>query len=58
MTSITDREAWQTGKPISRPTTSRKEIVWIALVAIAVVVILGAAAYYFPVSPELTFAGP
>ena len=48
---------WQTEKPVSRPTKSRPEIVCIACVAIAAVVIVGAA-YGFPLrgSPsELTF---
>ena len=57
MHSTVDRECWQTEKPVSRPTTSRPEIVCIACVAIAAVVIVGAA-YGFPLqgSPsELTF---
>ena len=45
MHSIVDHEYWQIGKPVSRLTTSRVEIVWIALVAIAVVVFLGTAYY-------------
>lgn len=55
MTSIADREAWPTAKPASRPTTSRREIVWIALVAIAAIVIVGAASYFLPVPSEMTF---
>ena len=54
MTSIADREAWPTAKPASRP-TSRREIVWIALVAIAAIVIVGAASYFLPVPSEMTF---
>ena len=57
MHSTVDRECWQTEKPVSRPTTSRPEIVCIACVAIAAVVIVGVA-YGFPLqgSPsELTF---
>jgi hypothetical protein len=54
MTSIADREAWRNAKPVARPTTSDREIVWIALVAIGAIVILGAASYYFPVVPAET----
>jgi len=55
MHSTVDREYWQTEMLVSRPTTSRPEIV--CCVAIAAVVIVGAA-YGFPLqgSPsELTF---
>ena len=38
MHSTVHREYWQTEKPVSRPTTSRPEIVCIACVAIAAVV--------------------
>jgi hypothetical protein len=58
MHSVIDHKYWQTEKPVSRPTTSRPEIVCIALVAIAAVVIVGAAYYGFHLhgsSSELTF---
>jgi hypothetical protein len=62
MHSTVDRAYWQIEKPVSRLTTSRAEIVWIALVAIAAVVILGAVYYSFPLqgsSSEMTFlVGP
>jgi hypothetical protein len=62
MHSIVDREYWQAGKLVSRPTTSRPAIVCIALVAIAAVVIVGAAYYGFHLhgsSSELTsFVSP
>jgi hypothetical protein len=42
MSSIPDREVWQTGRAISAPVASRPEpLFWIVLVAFAAVMIAG-----------------
>jgi hypothetical protein len=42
MSSIPDREVWQTGRAISPPAVSRTEpLFWIVLVALAAVMIAG-----------------
>ena len=45
MSSIADREAWRTGRPVSRPTGWRIELVfWLVLLAMAAVMIAAAVA--------------
>ena len=48
MSSIADREAWRTGRPVSRPTGWRIELVfWLVLLAMAAVMIAAAVAGAF-----------
>ena len=63
MSSIADREAWRTGRPVSRPTGWRIELVfWLVLLAMAAVMIAAAVAgafYGIQAAPSETFlVGP
>ena len=62
MSSIADREAWRTGRPVSRPTGWRTELVfWLVLAAFAAVMIAAAvaSAFYGIQAPSETFlVGP
>jgi hypothetical protein len=62
MSSIADREAWRTGRPVSRPTGWRTELVfWLVLLALAAAMIAGAVAgaFYGIQAPSETFlVGP
>jgi len=63
MSSIADREAWRTGRPVSRPTGWRIELVfWLVLLAMAAVMIAAASAgafYGIQAAPSETFlVGP
>jgi hypothetical protein len=62
MSSIADREAWRTGKPVSRPTGWRTELLfWLVLLVFAGAMIAAAvaAAFYGIQAPSETFfVGP
>jgi anti-sigma-K factor RskA len=62
MSSIADREVWRTGRPVSRPTGWRTELVfWLVLLVLAAVMIAAAVAgAYCGVQPpsETFLVGP
>jgi hypothetical protein len=61
MSSLADREAFRTGRPLSRRSVSRFELwVWAALIVFAAVMIAGAVAgsYAGLLPPETFFVGP
>jgi hypothetical protein len=62
MSSIADRKAWRTGRPVSRPTGWRTELLlWLLLLALAAAMIAAAVAgaFYAIQAPSETFlVGP
>jgi predicted lysophospholipase L1 biosynthesis ABC-type transport system permease subunit len=62
MSSLADRQFFRAGKPLSRPSVSRFELwLWMALIALAAVMIAAAAAvssYTDYVPSEAVFVGP
>jgi len=62
MSSLANREAYRTGRPLSRPSGSRFELwFWLALIVLTAVTIAGAVAassYTDYAPPETFFVGP